>query len=98
MNITEERFGIPCNAWARDKRLKKLGALVMRNEVALVKCLAKFLRLVVEDEREARAIEEGAKGDFRNLNMHFIKDMWVSRPYSFPHQSSKPLCVFYSRL
>ncbi|KAG6034080.1 hypothetical protein E4U41_006693 [Claviceps citrina] len=77
VNVTEEKVGLPCSAWTKDERLKKLGALVMEDEVALVTSLGKLLRLVVKDEGEARAIEEGARGDLRNLDLHFIKVMYI---------------------
>ncbi|KAG6256994.1 hypothetical protein E4U49_006842 [Claviceps purpurea] len=76
-NVTETRFGIPTNPWAKDARLKKMGRLNAKNEVAVVGSLGKTLRLAVEDEKEAEALEEGARRDVQDPNLHFFREMFV---------------------
>ncbi|KAG5929940.1 hypothetical protein E4U60_007237, partial [Claviceps pazoutovae] len=74
-DVTETRFGIPTNPWAKDARLKKMGRLNAKNELAVVGSLGKTLRLAVEDEKEAEALEEGARRDVQDPNLHFFREM-----------------------
>ncbi|KAG6058366.1 hypothetical protein E4U17_000080 [Claviceps sp. LM77 group G4] len=76
-NVTETRFGFPTNPWVKDARLKQMGRLNVKNEVAVVGSLGKTLRLAVEDEKEAEALEEGARRDVQDPSMHFFREMFV---------------------
>ncbi|KAG6045980.1 hypothetical protein E4U33_001262, partial [Claviceps sp. LM78 group G4] len=74
INVTEKRFGLPINAWPRDGRLKQMGRLSFKNEIAMVSSLGPVLRKAVPDEAEARAIEEGARRDLQDPNMHVLRE------------------------
>ncbi|GAB0135987.1 hypothetical protein EsDP_00004306 [Epichloe bromicola] len=76
VNVAEERLILPCNAWEKDERMKEFGGMMLRNELALVGCLGKFLRLAVEEEEEARAVEEAAR-NLRDSSLRLCKYMYI---------------------
>ncbi|KAG5930458.1 hypothetical protein E4U42_001030 [Claviceps africana] len=78
VNVTETKFAIPCHAPAltADERMRGLCEKVVRNELSLIDSLSKFLRNVVADEEEARAIEEAAKTDIQNPDTIMVKEMY----------------------
>lgn len=53
------------------------GRLMPHNYVSLVRCLGSVQRQCVEDEDEARELEEGAQKDFLDPNIHFYVPMYV---------------------
>ncbi|KAG6046275.1 hypothetical protein E4U39_001480 [Claviceps sp. Clav50 group G5] len=75
VNVTEKRFGVPMNSWPKDERLKQIGRLSLKNELALMDSLGPALRKAVHDEEEAHAIEEGAKRELQDPNMHLLREM-----------------------
>ncbi|QUC23805.1 uncharacterized protein UV8b_08046 [Ustilaginoidea virens] len=62
VNVTEDRYALPSNAWPRDGKLKEVGALNSEVLYALVDSLGRFLRAEVGED-EAQALEEGARRD-----------------------------------
>ncbi|KAG6215780.1 hypothetical protein E4U34_005477 [Claviceps purpurea] len=77
VNVTEKRFGIPMNTWTNDERLKQMGRLSLKNEYAMVSSFGSALRKAVPDEEEAQAIEEGARRDLQDPNMHIVREMFI---------------------
>ncbi|KAG6251028.1 hypothetical protein E4U24_001419 [Claviceps purpurea] len=77
VNVTEERFALPMNSWPKDGRLKQIGRLALKNEIAVVDSLGPALRKAVHDEEEAHAIEERAKRDLQDPNMHILQEAFI---------------------
>lgn len=77
VSVHEGRHALPSNIWPRDERLKQIGRLMPHSYVSLVRCLGSVQRQCVEDEDEARELEEGAQKDFLDPNVHFCVPMYV---------------------
>ena len=75
VDVTEEPVALPSHAWPRDPKLKKLGALNVRNQTCLVDTLTKLMDREGLSDVQAADLERRAKEDVRNPNIHFVAEL-----------------------
>lgn len=71
-SVTEEIFKMPCSPWARDPRLKLVGAWEQRNLLDNLEGMVMrlFQKALGESEAEITVFLASLRHDIRNLNMH----------------------------